>query len=264
MKNKIKIAAIALLFVVNSLQSQTVGMDFNKKDCDGNIHGLFADLNSGKVVIIEYVMMSCGGCVVAGNGIEPMKANLLTQYPGKIKTYAISFNNSTSCSTLKNWVTTNAFTSIPMDSGATQVAYYGGMGMPTIVILGGGNTHSVLGTPYVGFTISDTTAMASSIRNSLNRPTSVKENKSIVNELKIFPNPANNEFKISLQLKESVELKIDILDLTGRIVLKMLDEKVSTGNFNKAFNTTSLAEGNYIVRITAGESISKQKINVVR
>jgi hypothetical protein len=239
-------------------------MDFNRKDCNGNMQSLFGDLNSGKAVIIEYFMTSCAPCPAAGQVLEVMKTDLLTQYPGKIKSYSIAFNNTYSCSTVVNWVNTYSFTSVPMDSGATQVAYYGGMGMPTIVILGGGTAHSVLGSPYIGFSPSDTTTMANDIRNFLNTVAGVKENRSSVSELKLFPNPASTDLKVSFRIAESAALKIDVLDLTGRLISQPFNEKVQPGFIERTINISQLAAGNYILRVNANGSVSQQKLNILR
>jgi len=266
MKTKITTLFLALtsVFVANKINAQTTAMDFTMVDCNASTtHTLYSDLNSGKAVIIEFFMTSCGSCITAGQKLESMKSNLLAQFPGKIKSYAFGYNNSYSCTTVKNWVINNSFTSIPSDSGAAQVAYYGGMGMPTIVILGGSN-HSVLGSPYVGFTTNDTTTMAADIRALLNTTTAIKENQSVVSDIIIFPNPASTEFKISLTLNENSHVIFDVLDITGRVVINAVNEKAQSGIYTKSINTTNLAVGNYIVRINVNGVISQQKLNIVR
>jgi len=265
-----KLQIITLLFAVTSIfnsqicNAQMTAMDFTMVDCNASAtHNLYSDLNSGKVVIIEYFMLSCSSCPTAGAKLEIMKANLLAQYPGKIKSYAFAYNNTYSCTQVSNWVTTNGFTSIPSDSGATQVAYYGGMGMPTIVIAAGTN-HKLLGSPYIGFTTSDTTGMATNIRNFLNGPTSVNELKSNITELNIFPNPTINELKITFNLTETSNTIIEIMDVTGRIVKTLLNEKMSSGNFTKTFNVSSLENGNYFINLNTNGFISRKKISIVR
>ena len=244
-------------------QGQTTAMNFNIVDCNGTPHVLYDDLDAGKAVIIEYFMTSCSPCVTAGNTLESMKADLMAEFPGMIKAYAFGFNNSYSCATVNNWVNTNGFTSYPSDSGAAQVAYYGGMGMPTIVILGGGTNHSVLGSPYIGFTTSDTTTMASDIRNFLNGTSAVKENSSLINQVTVYPNPATAETNISFVLQQNAAVKIEVLDLSGRIIATVLNENAQAGTVTQKINTADVAEGNYIVRINANGSITQQKLNVI-
>lgn len=253
---------IASLFSLQS-KSQVTAMDFNRNDCNGNPQHLFADLNSGKVVIIEFFMTSCAGCPAAGIVLENMKTNLLQQYPGKIRSYAIGFNNTYSCSVIKNWVTSNGFTSIPMDSGAVQVAYYGGMGMPTIVIAAGTN-HQLLGSPYIGFNNTDTTAMAGNIRTFLNSQVGIKENAKTISKVVVYPNPASTEVRVDLSLNESANVKIDVIDIAGRVVLSTPIENITTSTFSKQLNIASFQAGNYTIKISSNGSVTSQKLNIVR
>lgn len=246
----------------NFAQSQTTAMNFDILDCNSVPHNLFGDLDSGKCVIIEFFMTSCGSCITAGGILESMKTDLMAEFPGMIKAYAFGFNNSYSCATVNNWVMTNGITSFPSDSGAAQVAYYGGMGMPTIVILGGVSSHLLLSAPYIGFTTSDTITMASDIRNFLNG-TSITENNNLVNELMVFPNPANSEVKVSFNLTESNNVTIDVIDLTGRVVTNVMNEKVQSGTITKTINTSTIAEGNYLISVNVNGTVSQQKLSIV-
>ena len=263
MKTYTLILVLISLFKTQISNAQMTAMDFTMVDCNASAtHNLYSDLNLGKVVIIEFFMTSCSSCIVAGQTLENMKTNLLSQYPGKIKAYAFGFNNTYSCTTVNNWVTTNSITSVPSDSGATQVAYYGGMGMPTIVIAAGTN-HKLLGSPYIGFNISDTTGMASNIRNFLNGPVGINELNANISELNIFPNPTSNEIKITFNLTEASNTVIEIMDVTGRIVKTLLNEKMSSGNFTKTFNVSNLDNGNYFMNLNTNGFISRKKISII-
>ncbi len=270
MKNLYRILILASLGMYSQGWSQSTAMDFNRKDCNGISRHLFADLDSGNAVIIEYFMINCAPCPAAGQKLEAMKTSLLAQYPGKVISYAMAFNNTYSQATVKNWVTTNGFSALPMDSGATQVAYYGGMGMPTIVILAGKNTHSVLGTPYVGFNTSDTTAMASNIRTYLNSQntntnTTVGITKTNLKseDFHVFPNPATNEFTVTFDVKQDSELKLSIHDLNGRLI-KMLEETRIPGSYRKTFNLSEISSGNYFIKASVNNQTISQKITVIK
>lgn len=244
----------------SSAKAQTTAMDFNILDCNGNPHHLFDDLDAGKAVIIEFFMNNCTPCVTAGQKLEAMKTDLLTEYPGMIKSYAFGYNNSYTCTVVNNWVNNNGFTSVPSDSGAAQVAHYGGMGMPTIVIVGG-TSHSVLGSPYIGFSTSDTTTMAADIRSFFSSM-AVNEASQPVS-INMFPNPANTEVKLSFTLKQSSEVKIDVVDITGRIVTEVMNERSINGEIAATINTSKIAQGTYMVRINANGVVSQQKLTVV-
>lgn len=247
----------------NKGKSQTNAMDFTIVDCNGGSHNLFTDLDAGKAVIIEFFMTSCGSCITAAALLEDMKANLATEFPGMVKAYAFGYNNSYTCSTVNNWVTTNGVTSFPSDSGATQVAYYGGMGMPTIVILGGGTSHLVLGTPFIGIVPGDTATMANDIRDFLNG-VGISENDKSISDLNTFPNPVNDILNLSFNLSENSDIKIDIVDLTGRMVLNGKTQSYLAGTVNSSVDVSILATGNYLVKISVNGSMSEKMISVVR
>lgn len=253
-----------LLISINSFSyAQTTAMNFNRPDCNGNMQHLFGDLDAGNAVIIEFFMQSCGSCVTAGDKLEAMKADLLAEFPGKIKSYAIGYTNTYNCLSNANWVSSNGYTSIPMDSGEAQVAYYGGMGMPTIVVLGGGSTHAVLGTPYDGFVTSDTAKMAADIRSFLNPAAGVNCIKTDIQPLQFYPNPSNDLLNFSGNFKENSALKIDIIDLAGKQVATPLNEKTNAGYFKKSFSTSSLPNGSYLIRIKTNDNISTYKLSII-
>ncbi len=264
MKNRMKSLFLGLCFGLLSVAafSQTTAMDFNRMDCNGNMQHLFADLDAGNAVILEFFMQNCTPCITAGNKLEPMKADLLAEFPGKIKSYAIGFNNSYTCQSNANWVANNGFTSIPMDSGAAQVAYYGGMGMPTIVILGGGTNHSVLGVPYIGFTTSDTTTMAMDIRNFLSTTTSVADLKDAANGISIYPNPSNGLVTFKYAVKDAGDLSLQVLDLSGRVVRQISDEHVGAGEFVKTWSSADIAAGSYLIKMNLEGVVSTQRFTV--
>jgi len=249
--------------------AQTTPMDFNRKDCNGVQRHLFSDLAAGNAVIIEYFMINCAPCPAAGLKLESMKSNLLAQYPGKIISYAIAFNNTYSQATVNNWVTSNGFSAIPMDSGATQVAYYGGMGMPTIMILGGKTTHSVLGSPYIGFNTSDTTAMAANIRtylNSLNTGTNTtvgfSSNIAKIEGLTVYPNPASNDVSVSFTLKQNSDVKVSVYDLNGRLV-KSIETVQVNGTYKKTISLSDISSGTYLFKVSTNNQAFSQKITIV-
>lgn len=262
MKKTLLLICSAILLFDYSSKAQSTAMDFNITDCNGTSHNLFSDLDAGNAVIIEFFMTSCTGCITAGQKLESMKADLLAEFPGKIKSYAFGFNNTYTCSQITSWVTNNGFTSIPCDSGAAQVAYYGGMGMPTIVILGGGTAHSVLGTPYVGFSTSDTTTMANAIRSSMT-PSGIKEISIAVNALDVFPNPANNKLNLTFELIKNSTVKIELIDITGRVISVLSNENLLSGKVSKTIETASFAEGNYVLKVSADGAVINKKINIV-
>lgn len=114
-----------------------------KQDClSGRTYDLYALLDSGYVVVHEYVMMDCRPCITAGKGLEKVVNSLRELNPGRIRYFQTVYEDKTDCNTLKQWAKNNKFTADALFvQGADEVAFYGGMGMPTILVLGGGKRH---------------------------------------------------------------------------------------------------------------------------
>jgi len=245
---------------VNVSKAQTTAMDFTKNDCDGVSHHLFAELDAGNVIIMEYIM-TCNACIFAGHALEAMIADLDVQYPGKVKLYQIAYTNSYSCTTMNNFKNTNGFNSTTFDQGATLVAYYGGFGMPTIAVAAG-NTHDVLFTS-VGFASGDTAQVGTAIRNyfiALSAP----ELPSNVNSFTSFPNPGNDFVTVQLNLKNNASVKVQIVDLSGKLVKEFFTENMNSGVMEKKVDVSSISPGYYMLKAIVDGKDVFNKINIAR
>ena len=249
----------------NVSEAQTTAMDFNRMDCNGNMRHLFTDLDSGKVVILEYFMgPNCTSCMDAAKEIEAMKAKFLATHPGKVMTYAMGFQNSYSCATITAWVTSQSLSAIPMDSAALQVAYYGGFSMPTIVVVAG-TSHNIIYTANPnngGYANGDTSKMSIEINKFFN-PTNVKNIPASIGSVNIYPNPANGSLHVQFDVKQPTAVSIRIIDVTGKVVADAVNENVSKGNFTKAISTSDLAQGVYMLSVSANGHTSYNRISIV-
>lgn len=252
---------VSLMFVFTISKAQTTAMQFSGVDCNGNMHDLFADLDAGKAVVIHYYMPNCGSCPPPAQKIQAMANKINGLYPGMVKGYAFPFQNSTTCAYSSTWVSSNGLSSIysPMDSGAAQVAYYGGFGMPTVVLLGGSNHRVMFST--LSFSTSDTTQMRDSIMALLSGSTGIINLNGGDNLFSVYPNPANNSISISLEVKEMSDILIDVTNLAGEQVALLMNEK-RNGVISEQFNTAKLPVGNYLVRLQINGKITTQKITV--
>lgn len=169
--NKFIISIITFLMISTFSKAQSV-LPLNGLDCNGVSHDLYADLDAGKASILFFWMPSCSSCPPPAMEIQKMVNKILVNYPGKVTAYAMPFNNTTSCTSSSSWVSTNSLSLyMPYDSGATQVANYGGFGMPTVVLLGGKGTNRRVMFSTLSYTASDTTIMRDSILNILKSTT---------------------------------------------------------------------------------------------
>jgi hypothetical protein len=198
-------------------------------------------------------MTNCQSCIDAGNDIKPMHSALDAQYPGHVKLYDFGFNNSYTCTQVTNWVTANGFNAVPFDSGAAQVAYYGGFGMPTIAVVAGSN-HTVLFTE-VGFATGDTGAIADSIRNyfAMNPLSAQELNHDF--SFSIFPNPAKDFVAVNTEGQENSSMQFQLMDLSGNLISNTQKNKI---------DVSYLASGMYLLKATSNGSSAYRKIIVQR
>lgn len=84
-------------------------------------------------------------------------------------------------------------------------------------------------------------------------PVSVKEQKEMEDEVLIYPNPAN-QF-IHIELPQSEEIKIEILDSAGKLFIS----KLGNGKVNE-IDLSSLSKGIYLVQVTSKSGKTTQKI----
>ena len=255
-----KLIIIASFLLSTPLIFAQTAYDFQGDDCNGNQVHLFSDLDAGKAVAIIYYMPNCGSCPPVAQKVQAMANKINATYPGMVKAYAYPYTNATSCTYSASWVTNNnlpLFT--PMDSGAVQVAYYGGFGMPTVVILGGTDHRTMIANQ--DFVTSDTTIMRDSILGMLTA--GVKKVDSFTESVSIFPNPSSDVVNIEFISSKTSDLLIDIMNIEGKQMVAPIDEKLVTGKVKKEINISSIPNGIYTIRIRLGDTIKTQTINII-
>ncbi len=257
---KIILLLITICTSVVFSKAQTTAMQLNGLDCNGISHDLFADLDAGKAVLLHFFMPNCSSCPPPAQKIQAMANRILATYPGMITGYAIPYNNSTTCAYTSSWVSTNGLSLYaPYDSGAVQVAHYGGFGMPTVVLLGGVDRRVMFST--LSFSTSDTTVMRDSILALLSSPTGINSVKNSIASFQVFPNPAMENLTVQIELSTIVDVQIELTDLTGKQIAVIMDEKQS-GTVKANYNIASLPSGNYLVHVRVNGKTETQKLAI--
>lgn len=264
MKKILSITLITSLMFLHNISSAQVAMQISGPDCNNVSHDLFADLDAGKAVVVFFFMPACGSCPPPALQIQAMANNIMVTYPGMVTAYAMPFNNTTTCATTASWVSSNGLGLYsPYDSGAVQVANYGGFGMPTAVLLGG-TDHRVMFTTQ-SFSTADTLTMRDSILALFGAtPLGIHDDHlpTGLSSLNIYPNPANQHCMIALELTESSDVYVDVTDITGRQIAVISDTKKQSGNLKLHYNTQALATGTYHLRININGKTTGRKLNV--
>ncbi len=244
MKTLLKITlSLLLIFSINNVKAQTVAQDFTMTSCAGPSYNLFSHLDQQEVVIIEFFMLNCGSCITAGNKINPLYNTLNQQYPGRVQFWQMGYSNAYSCNDLSAWGASHAYNSVMFDSGAAQVAYYGGFGMPTIAVLAG-SQHQVL-FKRVGFLTNDTTLMGSAARGFLNTTTGLNSIDANL-KLNVYPNPVQTELNIEIAADLN-DVSFSVIDMAGKDVHIESPVKINEGHFK--LNTAVLSNGLYVLQM---------------
>jgi thiol-disulfide isomerase/thioredoxin len=249
------VLVFALMFTVVISKAQTNAMDFTDNDCNGNMHNLFTTLDSGEVVILEF-FMNCGSCIVAGQTITPMYNQLAAQYPGKVNFYAFAYNNTMTCTQANNVIVGNNINAIPFDSGATQVAYYGGFGMPTIAVVAG-SQHDVLFS-NVGFATGDTATMAAAIHNFF--LVGINETNATVSSMEVFPNPASENVQLNYELTKNSDVTLNLVNTLGQSVRTIAMGEIAAGKQTATVPVADLKAGVYFIQLTTAEGVISRRV----
>ncbi|HET6225606.1 MAG TPA: T9SS type A sorting domain-containing protein [Bacteroidia bacterium] len=243
-------------------QTPTTAYDFNMSDCNGNMHHLFSELDSGHAVVLEFFMLSCNPCITAGKSLDAMFIPLKKKYGEKVRFYQFGFTKNYTCTQIKSWVSTNGFAnSVPFDSGDVQVAYYGGMGMPTVVTVAG-KGHDVLFSSMEYKPDTDTTLISTAIHNFFD-PTGILTNEDIAASVFIYPNPASTSFLLNLKVEKQGTLNLSIFDLQGQKVVEIPSENIKPGYWNKTIALPSLSPGTYFLNGKIGTQSFTKKVTIV-
>jgi hypothetical protein len=234
------------LFAANGL-AQTVAMDFTKDDCDGNSHTLFSDLDNGTVVIMEYIM-GCTPCCTAAKNLQTIFADYETSHPGKVKCYLIADANQ-SCSYLSTWESSQKIAWPSFTGGSDEVKYYGGSGMPTIVIAAG-KDHKIY-YKKLGSITTELTKIRTAIDNAIAETSaaSVKEDVS-VKTFSLYPNPAKDVLNVNLVASQPNAL-LKIYDESGKEAMFVaLGSSAAT-----QIDVSSLSSGIYHITLASGSTV---------
>ncbi|MFM7016331.1 MAG: T9SS type A sorting domain-containing protein [Bacteroidota bacterium] len=262
-----KILSLITIFLcttsINKTHAQNV-MQLTGPDCNGINHNLYADLDAGKAVILHFFMPNCGSCPPPAQKIQTMANHILATHPGMITAYAMPYNNTATCAYTSSWVSSNNLSLYaPYDSGAVQVANYGGFGMPTVVVLGGAAPNRRVMFVTQSFSTSDTTVMRDSILNLFQSTTGlVSNNNSALSNLKVFPNPANEALNIHFETSATSDINLSITDLNGKEITSISKDKFNAGEFDYPVNVAKIPSGLYLVNLTINGASTRQKVTI--
>lgn len=79
-----------------------------------------------------------------------------------------------------------------------------------------------------------------------------------------YPNPFNPTTNISFYLPKPTEIKLQIFDVTGRLVSTILEQKMNAGNHTQTFDASNLSSGVYFYSIKSDNFQRVQKMTLIK
>jgi hypothetical protein len=80
-----------------------------------------------------------------------------------------------------------------------------------------------------------------------------------------YPNPFNPKTTIQYALSKSVNVKLNVYDITGRKVATLVNKKQDAGNYRSVFSGDNLSSGVYFYKLTAGnETVATKKMILIK
>jgi hypothetical protein len=245
-----------LLLSATIISAQTA-VNFTAKDCAGVSHELFNELDSGKVVVLCWVM-PCGSCVPASQTTGNVVQSYQEANPGKVLLYLVDDLANTSCASLISWGNNNhVIPTASFSNSSISMLDYGTTGMPKVVVLGGTNHHVFMIADYEV----DPTALQESI-NAAIITAGISEEGHPAFSAKVIPNPANSQMLLSLNSKKDILLKVELFSIKGEYLGTLFNGTVVHGEFGININLSDYPEGMYFIRLNGDNSSSKIKFTV--
>ncbi|MHB1276762.1 MAG: T9SS type A sorting domain-containing protein, partial [Bacteroidia bacterium] len=234
-----KFLPVSLLLLSLSASYAQTAQDFTANDCGGISHHLFSELDSGKIIVICFVM-PCSSCIGPAQGANTTVQDFATTHPGKVRFYLADDFANTPCGTLVSWANNNGMSGVTSFSNPDVTeAPYGPDGMPKTVVLGG-TDHKVHFVENGGL---NTTNLKAAI-NSAILLSSVPEAETKADfQLKVYPNPATDHIFVQYVISESSPLGFEIYNMVGVQVNEVAVEAGTPGEQSFAIGLNGLSEG---------------------
>ena len=94
-------------------------------------------------------------------------------------------------------------------------------------------------------------------------PVSVTPQEASLNRVFVYPNVSSNNFTVSVELEKKDNVKISVIDITGKVIAITTKDDVKSEKFNFDLNK-EFVSGLYFVKVETSDQSIVRKINLVR
>ncbi|MFA6572486.1 MAG: T9SS type A sorting domain-containing protein, partial [Bacteroidota bacterium] len=91
----------------------------------------------------------------------------------------------------------------------------------------------------------------------------VNENKTLLRNFVLYPNPANSTFRLKYGTETETQVQISVYDCLGNQVLSSTEQSTA-GTNEKTIDCSSLSTGYYIVKMQCGGSVYTQSLVIIK
>src|SRR5690606_4494183 len=92
----------------------------------------------------------------------------------------------------------------------------------------------------------------------------INENKMFVSQVSVFPNPAGGFANLSYSLNKLGEVNVELIDMSGKAVKQLVNEKQQPGEYSKFLNLHTVPAGIYFLKVSFNNQKAAQKLIVVK
>jgi hypothetical protein len=79
-----------------------------------------------------------------------------------------------------------------------------------------------------------------------------------------FPNPFNSSTKISFDIPKEIYVKIVLYDVSGKVVMEIINSNVKAGKYTQTIRTDNLSSGVYYIKLESAEHKSTMRIVLLK
>ncbi|MCB0731567.1 MAG: T9SS type A sorting domain-containing protein, partial [Ignavibacteriae bacterium] len=79
-----------------------------------------------------------------------------------------------------------------------------------------------------------------------------------------YPNPFNPVTNITYSVPKEAQVTVEVFDMLGRSVAKLVNEKQNAGTYNVDFDASKLSSGAYIYRLSTPEFTLAKKMLLMK
>ncbi|MFZ4402235.1 MAG: T9SS type A sorting domain-containing protein [Bacteroidales bacterium] len=254
-----KIFFIIFAVLISLIGTAQTAPNFSCNDCKGTNYDLYSQIDSGKVVVICWVM-PCSSCIAPSKTSYNVVQSFQAAHPGKVLFFLCDDYGDTPCTSIDSWANTNGIpasaNSLRFSNSVINMTNYGTVGMPKIIAVGGSN-HKIL---YNANGSVSGTALQTAINDALNA-NGIVETDILTSSINLFPNPVADLLNLSFTLQQSTDVSIEVFDNIGQKVYEK-KAKYATGLNKTDINTAKFANGNYFVKISNTDRSRTLQFNV--